>query len=878
MNRLLTCMLAFAATVTFAQTADIFTPVKTNSLRMPSVPLVANDPYFCIWSPYDRLYEGNTTYFSGAPKPMTGILRVDGENYRFMGTSLTTILPMATESKWTAQYVTDEPSGNWYAQGYDDTSWNTGKGAFGGGDGAYGNIGTQWSGGDVDIYVRRPFTLDEVDADGEYYIVYKHDDVFQLYLNGEKIASHGVEWNTDGVTIAIPASKLKKGENLLAAHCHNTTGGAYVDFGLYKNTMNTAEQKSCNVLATQTYYDFTCGPVDLTLVFTSPQLIDDLERQSFPATFVSYKVVSNDGKEHDVQFYFDTSAQLAVSSSGQSTVTNRTKVGACAYARGGTASQSVLHDTGDGQIDWGYVYLYSEITDDKDITVGDRSAVIGTFQSTGGVEPTKTSTTCDGGTYPAMSYIHNLGKVGTDGTGSYVMVAYDDLYSITFLGSKRKAYWTTLYSRMTFTNMMRQTYNGYADIMQRCRTLDERIYDDGYKAGGVKYAELLSGSYRQTMAAHKLVTDADGNLLWMSRENNSGGFINTIDITYPSAPLFLVYNPELVRGMMTPQFEYAATGKWTKGFAAHDLGPYPNANGQTYGADMPVEESANMIILAFMLQRLTGNTDYTLKYWDLMTTWTDYLCENGKDPASQLCTDDFMGHSSRNVNLAMKAIMGVFAYAEMAKLIGKDDIATEYQRKGRTMMSYWKIIGMTKTEPIHSRLNFGGDDNSWSSKYNMVWDKMLGWNYFENQRKADMQFYQTKMLKYGLPLDSRADINKNDWHIWIASMADTDEEFQSYMTPMWNYVNETPTRVPLSDLHNAVTGERHGFMARPVVAGYWMKVLMEKYLDGELVDGISNARTEHDSISSADIYSLQGQKLSCPEKGVNIIDGRKVIH
>lgn len=878
MKRTLTFILSLIATVSFAQQADFFTPTKTNHLRMPSVPLVANDPYFCFWSPYDKLYEGNTAYFSGAPKPMTGVLRVDGESYRFMGTSLTTVLPMATESKWKAQYVTSEPTGDWYAEGYDDSSWTSGLGAFGGGDAGYGNIGTSWSGGDVDIYVRRAFTLDDVDADGEYYIVYKHDDVFQLYLNGEEIASHGLEWNTDGVTLAIPASKLKKGENLLAAHCHNTTGGAYVDFGIYKNTMNTAVQKSCNVLATQTYYDFTCGPVDLTLVFTSPQIIDDLETQSFPASFVSYRVVSNDGKEHDVQFYYEISAQLAVSSSGQQTVTNRSKMGSQAYARGGTTSQPVLRDTGDGQIDWGYVYLFSAITDDKDITVGDRSTVMGTFQSTGGVEPTKTSVTQDGGTYPAMSYIHNLGKVGSDGAGSYVMVAYDDLYSITFLGSKRKAYWTTLNARTTFTNKMRQTYNAYEDLMQRCRTLDEKIYDDGYKVGGEKYAELLSGTYRQTMAAHKLVTDADGNLLWMSRENNSGGFINTVDITYPSAPLFLVYNPELVRGMMTPQFEYAATGKWTKGFAAHDLGPYPNANGQTYGGDMPVEESADMIILALMLQNLTGNTEYTLKYWDLMTTWTDYLVENGKDPENQLCTDDFMGHSARNINLAMKAIMGVYAYAEMAKQLGKDDICTTYQRKARSMVSYWKTVGMTKTDPIHSKLNFGGDTNSWSSKYNMVWDKMLGWNYFEEQREADLKFYQTKMLKYGLPLDSRADINKNDWHIWIASMADTDEEFQSYMTPMWNYVNETPTRVPLSDLHNAVTGERHGFMARPVVAGYWMKVLMEKYLNGELTSGIHNARTDQKSLSAADIYNLQGQKLSCPGKGVNIINGRKVIH
>jgi len=872
----MTLMLSIASAVANAQTSDVFSPVRSNTLRMPAVPIIANDPYFCVWSPYDRLYDGATAYFSSDPKPINGILRVDGQSYRFMGISLATVAPLATEEKWTAQYTKSLPQGEWYAPDYDDTSWSTGKGAFGGGDGAYGNIGTEWSGGNADIYVRRKVNIGSVDNDGEYYVIYKHDDVFDLYLNGEKIASHGNEWNTSGITIAIPASKLRQGENVFAAHCHNTTGGAYLDFGLFRNVMQTAVQKRVDVLATQTYCSFTCGAVDLDLVFTSPMLIDDLETMSFPASFVSYNVRSNDGREHDVQLYLETSAQLAVNSSGQNTVTNRIKAGSYIMAKGGNTVQNYLNTTGDRPINWGYIYLFSRQDESRDVVIGNHSEVTDAFVTTGEIPVSAASMTQSGGTYPAMSYIHRLGRVGTSGAGSYVMMAYDDVYSIEYMGTRRKAYWTTLNPRVTFTNRMMSFYESYTDLMQRCRDLDERIYDDAMKSGGVKYAELLSGTYRQTMAAHKLVTDTDGNLLWMSRENNSGGFINTVDISYPSAPLFLVYNPELVRGMITPQFDYAATGKWTKGFAAHDLGPYPNANGQTYGADMPVEESANMVILAALLQKLTANTAYTLKYWDLMTAWTDYLVTYGRDPENQLCTDDFMGHSSRNVNLSMKAIMGVLAYAEMARMLEKQDIADAYVAKAKTMISFWKNNAMTRQAPLHSVLTFGGDRSSWSGKYNMVWDKLFGWHYFDSERKADMAFYQTKMLRYGLPLDSRANINKNDWHIWIASMADTDEEFQTYMTPMWNYVNETPTRVPLSDLHNAVTGERDGFMARPVVAGYWMKVLMDKYLAGELTSGIGDVPVHDASHGIHSIYSLQGVRMQKPEKGVNIVDGKKI--
>lgn len=864
MKKLLALILTFVATVAMAQ--DIFTPVKQTSLRLPSTPLIANDPYFCIWSPYNHLYDGETAYFSNAPKPIVGVVRVDGECYRFMGASLSSIAPMATEGNWDGRYTRTEPTGNWYALDYDDSSWSNGKGAFGGGDGAYGNIGTNFSGDGTDVYVRREITLD--DNEGEFYVTYKHDDVCEIYLNGQEIAKHGNEWNTDGITIPVSASLLKKGKNVIAAHCHNTRGGAYLDFGLYKNTMQTAQQNSCQVLATQTYYNFTCGPVDLDVFFTSPQLMDELEIQSFSASFISYKVKSNDGNNHDVQMYIGTSAQLGVSSSGQGTTTSRTKSGSNVYAKGGTTSQDVLHGTGDGQINWGYAYLYSNyIEGEKDVVVNDANIVMDEFQQNGGIATSKSSLAKAGGIYPAMACIHKLGTVGTEGVSSHIMMAYDDVYSINYMGSKRKAYWLSVGSRTSFTSRMKSFFQEYDELIEKCRNLDELIYNDAYASGGVKYAEILSAVYRQTMAAHRLVDDEEGNLLWMSRENNSGGFINTVDITYPSAPLTLIYNPELCRAMMTSHFDYSKSGKWTKGYCSHDLGAYPIATGQTYGGDMPLEESADMIILAAMLQKLTNNSEYTLKYWDLLTLWTDYLVDNGKAPTNQLCTDDFMGPSEKNANLSLKACMGIYSYVEMAKMLGKDDVAANYQKKADNAAKYWKTYCMSKVAPIHSRLSVSGANATWSGKYNMVWDMVWDWNVFQEERLADMAFYQTKMLPFGLPLDSRGDYNKNDWHFWIGAMASDDAEFQTYVDPMYRYINETPVGTTLCDYHDAHNGKGNGYKGRPVVAGYWMKVFMDKFRSGELTSGISNT-TEGKRAVATKYYDLEGRQLNGPQHGL----------
>ena len=150
---------------------------------------------------------------------------------------------------------------------------------------------------------------------------------------------------------------------------------------------------------------------------------------------------------------------------------------------------------------------------------------------------------------------------------------------------RRMAYWKHD-GKVDILQAFENLRDNYDTIMDQCRALDKRIYDDAFNAGGEKYAEICSGAYRQVISAHKLFTDNQGHLLFFSKENNSNGCVNTVDLTYPSAPLFLVYNPDLEKAMMTSIFEYSRSGRWTKPFAAHDLGTYPIANGQVYGGDM----------------------------------------------------------------------------------------------------------------------------------------------------------------------------------------------------------------------------------------------------------------------------------------------------
>ena len=779
----------------------IFQPYQSTELRAPSVPLLVSDPYFSIWSPYDKLTDGTTRHWTNDEKPMEGLLTVDGTVYRWMGAErfvLKSIAPMADEEAWEADYTRAVQREGWQRPEFTPVDWQRGHAAWGS-DGL-DFVRTHWSDLNSDLYVRRAVKLTADDLKEDLWIIYSHDDVFELYINGTKVADTGETW-VEGVRLHIDdelKSLLHEGDNVIAAHCHNTTGGAYTDFGLFKNTSEkttvvTAEQKSVDVLATNTYYTFACGPVELDVVFTAPMLIDDYDLLSSPINYISYQVRSTDGKKHDVQFCVTAARELVLNKTSQPTRSELVTENGVQYAKSGTVDQPILAKKGDGIcIDWGYLYIPA-INGEVSLAEGDQ-----------------------------LVFTRNLGNI--DNAASFMMVGYDEIQDIEYMYKRYKAYWAHE-GQVTVFDMFDRLNKEYASIMKRCREFDKMIYDDAMQAGDKKYAEILSASYRHVIAAHKLFKDDQGNLLFFSKENNSNGCVNTVDLTYPESPLFLAYNPELQKAQMTSIFDYSLSGRWTKPFAAHDLGTYPIANGQVYGGDMPLEEAGNMLTLAAQICRIENSTKYVDKYWDVITTWADYLSENGQDPANQLCTDDFAGHWAHNCNLSVKAIMGIAGYAEMARIKGDQQTADKYMARAKEMAVKWE---QDAREDDHYRLAFDRED-TWSQKYNMIWDKLWGTNLFPNDAmERDVQYYLTKQNKYGLPLDCRRDYTKSDWIMWTAGMAKDKADFLKFVTPLYDYMNETGSRVPTSDWYDTKTGLMVGFKARSVIAGHWMRVLVDK--------------------------------------------------
>ncbi|WP_165042069.1 glutaminase domain-containing protein [Dysgonomonas sp. ZJ709] len=800
------------------------TEIIKNDLRAPAYPLVTIDPYTSAWSMTNNLYDEQVKHWTGKEFPLIGVIRVDGEVYRFMGVEkppMRTIAGMSMAKAWNGKYTFNKPATDWEKPSFTDTQWKEGPAAFGTKDEV--NVNTPWE--TKDIWVRRTIEINEDLSGKKLYLEYSHDDNFELYINGIEVVNTGYAWNKN-VVIPIPeevAKTITQGTTVIAAHGHNQTGGALVDFGLYAEDeietflTATAAQKSADVQATHTRYVFDCGSVELNLSFLAPLLMDDLNLVSRPVNYISYDVTSLDGKAHDVEMYFEAAPNWALDFPVQANKGEGYEKDNLIFLKSGSVEQNILGKSGDDiRIDWGYFYLCGE-KGNTTSSVGDAYKMRAEFVKNGTLSGDISSKD-----NANLALAQSLGK--TKSASGKVLIGYDDIYSIQYFGENLKPYWNKKGDK-TIEQAFVEANNEFAKLSEACSTFDYQLMTEAAAVGGKEYAELCALAYRQAIAAHKVVEAPNGDLLFLSKENNSNGSIGTVDVTYPSAPLFLYYNPELAKALLNHIFYYSESGKWAKPFPAHDIGTYPLGNGQTYGGDMPVEEGGNMLTLTAAIAAVEGNAKYAEKHWEVLTIWTDYLVEKGLDPENQLCTDDFAGHFAHNVNLSAKAIMGIASYGYLADKLGKKDVAEKYTNKAKEMAEQWMKMA---DDGDHYRLTFD-QPGTWSQKYNIIWNKIMDLNIFPaSVAKKEIAFYLTKQNEYGLPLDSRKNYTKSDWIIWTATLADDQETFQKFISPLYKFMNETTDRVPMSDWYNTDSKTHVGFKARSVVGGYYMKMLENK--------------------------------------------------
>ena len=621
-------------------------------------------------------------------------------------------------------------------------------------------------------------------------------------------------------------------------------------------------QKNVKITSFTTDYEFTCEAFDFSVSFVSPLPPDDLTLLSCPVCYMSYTITPKTELKN-VRVSLMVGDDICYDK-----VAMPIHGGVMTLPQGQTAwfglkKQLLMSQSYDSSAaEWGYWYLTAQKA-----TITDESGVIA-FYENGAINNRN-------GAKKFITAVDSYENIISSVSGKFTL-AFDDVLSIEYFGDYLKGYYFR--NGATIYDAIADAWNGYDNIIEKLVGFDEDLKKKAEKYGK-DYLTVLYAGLRQSVGAHKLVADNDGKVLFLSKECHSNGCIATVDVSYPSIPLYLLYNPELVKGMMRPIFKFADMPVWTYDFAPHDVGTYPHCCGQIYAYagrnvpdddkaaagdsvfancnndrqgnefdvpynypmiynmpnphgkmyefkyQMPVEECGNMLIMVAATIAADGDLTIAKKNFKMLKTWVKYLKKYGLMPGDQLCTDDFAGHLDKNVNLSVKAIVGIRAFAYICDKLGKTTDALVYANLAGEYAAKWREKCFA--EGVPTPLTFDGGD-TFSLKYNMAFDVLMGFGLFgKDVREAETDAYVARSNEFGVPLDSRAGFTKSDWILWAATLTDDVEKRKKLIAPIAEFLRLSPTRVPFSDWYETVSGRQCAFQNRTVQGGLFTLLLAD---------------------------------------------------
>ena len=620
-----------------------------------------------------------------------------------------------------------------------------------------------------------------------------------------------------------------------------------------KGAVNAAVQTDLTIFPTRTVYTFTVGgKVRLVLTWTTAVLPQNITLTSRAVTYVTFAVSSFDGNAHDVAVYFDATGQL-VTLPANSCVHPPPPGGGAGCRRPGPQPVDFHVQQGLGKMwmrgsspiscssgyvnasewspdecpdssDWGQLYLATGAS--ARVTAGPAEAMRAAFAA-GSRLPAPATPPILATDLPAVAAGFNLSVSGTSSATQTLVLAYDTGVAIRWFGKDLLPLWTQYHS--SAAAMARAALDEQASVRAAAEAFDKIEVAKYNRLGGAKFATLLSLAYRQTYASTELVWNSEANTHWMFLKEMSDNDLSTMDVIFPASPLFIYANPELAYSLLIPILELSSNGTDLP-TCPHDLGTFPIGflfPHRTAGESMPLEETANMLLMltAIAQRRGKGVGFIAARFWPLLRTWADYLVTTAEDPATQACSDDFMGDLAHNTNLALKGQLAIGAYGQLLAMAGDNDAAKNYTAVAKTYAAYFLKHA---DDGNHTRLAYD-QPNTWSTKYNLIWDRILGLSLFPPElARQEVAFYSTKMEKFGLRLDERKDITKTDWFMWSGALDDSAHGTYSSLVvdKVFAMLEADESGVPVNDCYNTTTGQAY-WGDRACVGGFWAKVLAQ---------------------------------------------------
>ncbi|KAK9895539.1 DUF1793-domain-containing protein [Cystobasidium minutum MCA 4210] len=608
-------------------------------------------------------------------------------------------------------------------------------------------------------------------------------------------------------------------------------GHAYTFLGdpsLYGQSL--AIQESYQLSATSTIFSFLAGPVSFNVTFLTPTYPKDPVQQSLPFGFYEISFRSRDGLLHDVQIYTDIAGDWLSGDLATPIYWETHREDGLAWHTAEAFAPQTF-DEYDEKIMSGQVTLATEDTNNLTVRTGNHHDVRRMFVKFGGLDDGEdTQYRRIGENWPVFAFAKSYQVANETKRALFSLGHVRDLgisYRRTVLSHTESLSLLYQHKYPTLKKLVQAVFGGYPIAVKASKDLDLQVYQDARKIS-YDYALLCALSLRQAFATIELTHHhAYGIQAWV-KEISSDGNMLTVDIIYPMLPMLLYLCPEYIGWMMQPLLEYQSKGPVYES-CAHDLGMhYPYATGPSDGSDshMPVEESGNILIIALAYAQATGDTSLLQRYYSLFEQWTIFLMRKALIPELQLSTDDFMGPAVNQSSLALKGGIGIRAMAEIARLVDRN--GTVFETAANLYFSAWEKLATSRKRSKHLVLSYE-KGSSWMLAYNLYAEQLLGVvivpkHIYERQDA----FYPSQKRSFGIPLDSRRTWTKTDWLSWAAAATSNKTVSHMLLQGPMEFIRSGNSDAPLSDWYDTVDGSSPGFRARPVVAGHFSFLALEK--------------------------------------------------
>lgn len=565
--------------------------------------------------------------------------------------------------------------------------------------------------------------------------------------------------------------------------------------------------------STHSTFVVTAGSRQFTLDFFSPVSPKNYIRQSLPFSYLTVTLAAGDSSS--VQIYSDI----------DSTWTGQTSDSSWSYTTSGSTSVFQIQAVGaatysqnsEGQALWGSA-VYATTGTSLSTQSGPISTLRNRFVNNGTLSGDHADWTSNG----AVAFAHDLGTTA-DETAVTFAIGHVREQSIDFLGAAQTGYYRATYKETPAA--VAHFLDDYDDANSESTKLDDLIQSTGTSSYGSNYSDILALSVRQTYGGIEITIPDDSldtsDTRAFIKEISSDGNINTVDVIYATFPIFYILSPEYLKLLLSPVFDYMATDAYAKDYAVHEIGAnYPNATGHPAdGEEMPIEESGNVIFLAYAYQKATGNSDFATKYSAQLKKYADYLQENGLYPASQLSLNDALGALANQTNLAVKAAVGLATYGALTGDMRYTTVGKEWGDK------IWTDHLGTDADGTRFLIQYG--ITPWFLVYNHYPDLLFRLNAFPDEAyNATAKFYPTVRGTAGVPLDGTLGWGQTNWQAFAAATVSGDAR-EIFISDLHAYMANGLNTAPFSDRYwvdasgSYSAGESYSFRARPTLGSHF---------------------------------------------------------